>query len=97
MINIRIYKNKVELEGHANYDKYGKDIVCAAVSSCVLTSINAILLINEKSIKIIEKEVLIIEILKQDDITLKIIKNMINMLYELKEDYEKYISIKEEV
>jgi len=97
MIKINIYKNKIEVKGHANYDKHGKDIVCAAVSSCVLTTINSILSINEKSINVIKNENLIIEIISNDEITLKLIKNMLNMLYELKNDYEKYIEINEEV
>ncbi len=30
-----------ECEGHAGYDEYGKDIVCAGVSALVLTCINS--------------------------------------------------------
>ena len=33
----------VSIKGHAFYDTYGKDIVCAAVSSIVTTTINDIL------------------------------------------------------
>ena len=31
------YLQKIEIKGHANYDDYGKDIVCAAVSSITLS------------------------------------------------------------
>jgi uncharacterized protein YsxB (DUF464 family) len=32
MTKITITKDYIELEGHANYDTIGKDIVCAAIS-----------------------------------------------------------------
>lgn len=40
MINIKVRKNKyvtIEVDGHAGADDIGKDIVCAAVSTIVLT------------------------------------------------------------
>ena len=48
--------NKVIINGHAGYDDFGKDIVCAAVSSTVITTINILLsLDNQKDlIKFIE-------------------------------------------
>ena len=48
MIKVEIENNKIEIKGHANYDDYGKDIVCASVSSIVITTINAI--IDRKSV-----------------------------------------------
>ena len=46
MIKVKLIKdsNKVKeitIKGHALYDDFGKDIVCAAVSSTVITSVNA--------------------------------------------------------
>ena len=38
MIRINIKKNTIIIKGHANYDKYGKDIVCASVSSIITTT-----------------------------------------------------------
>ena len=52
-----IVKNKdgienVLVKGHANYEDYGKDIVCAAVSSITITACNSILaLMNGKQYK----------------------------------------------
>lgn len=97
MINIIINSNKIVISGHAGFDKYGKDIVCAAVSSTVLTTINAILLINKDCIKVTEGEILIIDIIKQDEVVNKLIINMISMLKEIEKDYSKYIKINEEV
>ena len=52
-ISIKYEENKIKevlIKGHALYDDYGKDIVCAAVSSIVITTVNAILSINKDSI-----------------------------------------------
>jgi uncharacterized protein YsxB (DUF464 family) len=42
--------NKIEIKGHAKYDESGKDIVCAAVSATVITTVNAIGSISNKVI-----------------------------------------------
>ena len=34
--------NRVHVNGHAGYDDYGRDIVCAAVSILVINTINSI-------------------------------------------------------
>ena len=44
MIKVDLTKeNVITISGHANYDDKGKDIVCASVSSIVITTINAII------------------------------------------------------
>ena len=50
MIKIKFDKDKISIKGHSGYDVIGKDIVCASVSSIVITSINAIIRIDEKAI-----------------------------------------------
>ncbi|MFZ7121249.1 MAG: ribosomal-processing cysteine protease Prp [Eubacteriaceae bacterium] len=35
--------SSVEVEGHSNYADIGKDIVCAAVSSLVISSVNGLI------------------------------------------------------
>lgn len=77
---------QVCFKGHALYDEYGKDIVCSAVSSIVITTINAILSINDKAISYSENP-LIIDVLNNDEITYKLINNMISLLKELECDY----------
>lgn len=65
---IRVYKNndKVIIKGHANYADYGKDIVCASVSSIVITTVNGILEIDREAITYVEeKDILTIEIIKK--------------------------------
>jgi len=94
MIKVEIENNKIEIKGHANYDDYGKDIVCASVSSIVITTINAIIEFDPESIYYEEKNNrILIEKLKDDDITNKLINNMIELLEELEKSYKDNIKI----
>ena len=88
--------NKVIINGHAGYDDFGKDIVCAAVSSTVITTINILLSLDNQSISYNDSRGLIIEVLKDDMTTKKIINVLISNLYELEKAYPKNIQIKEE-
>lgn len=99
MIKIKIHYEDnfikgFKVSGHANYDDYGKDIVCAAVSSIVITSVNLALKLDEPSVKTINKEGLIeTDVLKQDEVINKVFTNMVDMLEELEKDYSKNIKI----
>ena len=86
----------VRIHGHAMYDDFGKDIVCAAVSSTVITTINILLSLDNQSISYNDSRGLIIEVLKNDMTTKKIINVLISNLYELEKAYPKNIQIKEE-
>ena len=88
--------NKVIINGHAAYDDFGKDIVCAAVSSTVITTIKILLSLDNQSISYNDSRGLIIEVLKNDMTTKKIINVLISNLYELEKAYPKNIQIKEE-
>ena len=101
MIKIKLLKkdnnlNKIIIKGHAMYADFGKDIVCASVSSTVITSVNACLSIDEDSLNYNDKEGLEIEINKNDIVTTKIIESMISNLKQLEEAYPKNVQIKEE-
>lgn len=87
---------KIIIKGHALYDDFGKDIVCAAASATVITSVNACLSIDNNSLIYDDKDGLIINVSKNDIVTTKIINNMIANLYELERVYPKNINIKEE-
>ena len=94
MIKITINNDLIEVKGHANYDEYGKDIVCSAVSSTIITTINGILSIDNNSLKVIEKDGITIKILKHSDVIDKLINNMINLLTELQTEYKDNIDIR---
>lgn len=94
MIKVEIENNKIEIKGHANYDDYGKDIVCASVSSIVITTINAIIEFDPESIYYEDlNNRILIKKLKDDDITNKLINNMIELLEELEKSYKDNIKI----
>lgn len=89
---------EINMIGHAGYDEYGKDIVCSAASSIVITSVNAILSFNSDYISYQEeKNKFSIKIKDNNEIVDKLITNMLNLLKELEQDYPKYIKIKEEI
>lgn len=101
MIKVNLAKkdnniNKIIITGHANYANYGKDIVCASVSSAVITTVNILLSLDKDSIVYDTTKGLAIEVLKNNDITNKIINVLITNLYELEKAYPKNIQIKEE-
>lgn len=91
MIKIKEFDNKIIISGHANFEDYGKDIVCASVSSIVITTVNAILRYNNKAIKYTNDKELIIEILEKDEIINILITNMLELLKELEKQYPKNI------
>ena len=94
MIKIKVSKNHISILGHANYDDYGKDIVCAAVSSITLCSVEAIANFDIKAIDIKQsKDKLEIIVNSNDNITQKLITNMLNCLKELEKKYPKNIEI----
>ncbi len=94
MIKVKVEKDSISIIGHANYSDFGKDIVCASVSSIVITSIEAIAKFNNKSVDIInsnDKIDIIINI--HDNITDKLIDNMLTCLKEIEKQYPKNIKI----
>ena len=102
MIRVKVYKkeniiNKITFRGHANYDEFGKDIVCAASSATILTTINGILSLDNASIEVKAQDNNIdIEIIKENDITMKLINNMLTSLKSIAQNYPKNIEIIEE-
>lgn len=100
MIRIQIvWKNneikQITLKGHANYEEYGKDIVCAAVSATYLCTVNSILSIIPDSIKIsTSNETQIIDVLTETEITQKLLQNMVRCLKSLEQQYPSNIKIK---
>ena len=97
MIIVQKKEKKISISGHALYDDYGKDIVCSAVSSIVITTINGITSIDESSIKVNTSDGIEIDVLKDDKVTLSLINNMMNLLKDLEGQYPKNIKIKEGV
>lgn len=102
MITIQVNRkngfiNKVKLSGHAKFADYGKDIVCAGVSSILTTTVNAILKFDEKAITLEDQGSFLIDVVKDDKITQTLLENMICEFQELEESYPKNVKLKEDI
>ncbi len=97
MIKVQIKSSSIAIKGHSGYAESGFDIVCSSVSSIVITTVNAIITFNEDAIKYKKKEgLVIIDIMKKDETTIKLLDNMINLLEELASDYPKNVKVERE-
>ena len=95
MIKISVEKDEITIKGHSGYSESGSDIVCASVSSICITTVNALLSIDEDCVKYTEEDgYLNIKINKHSEVIDKLINNMINLLKELQSQYKKYIEIR---
>lgn len=98
MIKVNIIKkdnvvNEINISGHANHSTFGKDIVCSAVSSIVITTVNALLKLDGECLIYDDKKDLKIVINKHNDVIDILINNMIDLLIELEQTYSKNIKI----
>ncbi len=99
-INLKRSNKKVYelvIKGHAKYDDIGKDIVCAAVSTMAITTINNIIALDESIDYEENSGFLKIRVLKDTEVNEKLLNNLVRMLEELKEQYPKNIEIRNEV
>jgi uncharacterized protein YsxB (DUF464 family) len=94
MIKVNVSKDKIKVNGHSGYSESGSDIVCSSVSSIVITTVNAILRLEEHSISYEEADGMVeISILKHNHIVDTLVLNMVELLKELEKEYSKYIKI----
>lgn len=97
MIKVIVKNNEITIKGHALYNNFGQDIVCASASSIIITSINAALRIDKDSLFYEEKKGYVRIIVKSEEQVIKsIMENMIAMLSELEETYKKNVKIVKE-
>ena len=95
-VNVKFIGSDVKtltVSGHANYDKYGKDIVCAGVSAVVTGGINA--LENQvENIEIISKEnELGVKVINSNEYIQIVLKTILIQLETIEVSYKKYIKI----
>lgn len=96
MIKVTKKDDHIEVSGHALFAEYGKDIVCAAVSCIVITTVNGIISIDKESINYLEKAGFIsIDVVKHSKEVDALILNMMNLLKELESQYKKNIRVEE--
>lgn len=88
------YISKFEIKGHANYSEHGSDIVCAAVSSALLTTVNAIMSFDQSIIDYEENEgFALVTCNYYNEVVDKLLVNLYNVLLELSKEYPKNIKI----
>lgn len=99
MIKVRIKRNgsnlsEISINGHANYDIYGKDIVCASVSATVLTVLNCIMELDN-SVIIVKQTcdctAVIVQRFEKTSQTL--LNTMLSCLKEIEKNYSKNLKI----
>lgn len=98
-VNVKSNDNKVYelvIKGHAGYDVRGKDIVCAAVSSMAITTINNIIALDDSIDYEENSGLLIIRVKRDTEVNNKLLNNLIRMLTELMSQYPKNIEIRNE-
>ena len=98
-VNVKYNNNKVYelvIKGHAGYDVHGKDIVCAAVSSMAITTVNNIIALDDSIDYEENSGLLIIRVKRDTEVNNKLLDNLVRMLTELKSQYPKNIEIRNE-
>ena len=99
MIKINYNKSHTDIliKGHANYQICGKDVVCASVSSIVITTINGLINLKQQ-FSYDEKDGYIHIMIEKETFEISaLLNNMIELLKELEKQYPKNIKINEEV
>ena len=103
MVQVKILKNnekisKITFLGHSMYDTVGKDIVCSAISSIMITTINGIELLSKGDVKEkLSKDKVEINVINNNNIVDTLLLNMITLLRDLEEQYPKNLKIEEEI
>jgi uncharacterized protein YsxB (DUF464 family) len=98
-VNVKRNDNKVYelvIKGHAGYDVQGKDIVCAAVSSMAITTVNNIIALDDSVDYEENSGLLIIRVKRDTEVNNKLLDNLVRMLTELEGQYPKNIEIRNE-
>lgn len=96
-INVKYHENNINhitILDHANYDDYGKDIVCAAVSATYLCTVNGILKLDKDSISVISndlKQEIVVN--KNNDVILNLLQNMVECFIDLERQYPNNIKL----
>ncbi len=97
MVRVVRKNNIIEIYGHANYDDYGRDIVCASISSVINTTVNSIMNIDSTSIEYNDDgDKITITKINSNDIVDKLLDTMINILKDLEKQYKKNIKVESE-
>lgn len=88
MTTITNKENEILIQGHSEYSEYGKDIVCASISSIAYTTISACKRWMNESVEIEDlDDYILIKVVKRSPVINTLIDNMIDMFKELEKEY----------
>ena len=95
MIKVIIRHDLIQISGHANYDEYGLDIVCSAISTSIIMTLNQIELFGlSKCIKYDLKEGYFqLNIIESNDTLEKILNNLTYTVENISKQYPKNVKI----
>ena len=97
MIKVIYNSNTIKISGHAGYAEYGKDIVCASVSSVIATIVNCIMNIDKSSITYQDDgKTIIITKINNNEVVNTIFATMIDILKDLENQYKENIKVESE-
>lgn len=104
MIKIEIHKNEkaivyFKISGHANYGKYGEDIICASVSSVAQMVLNGLLeIVKLNELKyVMDEGIIICDLNLLDEVEIEksdtLLKSMEVYLIEVAKSYPKNVKL----
>ncbi len=106
MINAKIYRSNkglitsFTLSGHAEFDEYGKDLVCAGASAVTFGSVNAVLSLTDIEPQIDQGEGGFLQVKipsgldeSTSDKVQLLLEGMVVSLQTIERDYGQYISV----
>lgn len=97
MIKVVYNDNTIKISGHADYAEYGKDIVCASVSSIITTAVNCVMNIDKDSITYQDDgKTIIITKINKNEVVNTIFTTMIDILKDLENQYKENIKVESE-
>lgn len=97
MIKVKFNGNSVVIRGHAGFDNYGKDIICAILSASTLAVVNDICAVNKDALEFKDNsKELTIKIVNEDKLCLKLLNNLKEIIKKMVHDYPDNIKIESE-
>jgi uncharacterized protein len=90
--------HEIKISGHANFKTKGQDIVCAAISTAILVTANAIikLELDHTVNQVIEEGYFNLVVKEFNPIVEKLLLNLEYTFIELQNDYKKYLKYQKE-
>ncbi len=84
------------ITGHANFSEYGRDVVCAGVSSAVSMCCNGVLQLTDEKIFVVKKAGMVeLKTNSKEKVVQSFLQALRMQICVLKKDYEKNIEFKE--